>query len=101
MWLNQASKSTLNRPVQVPTLALTGALDGCMDTRLHDDLMRPDNYPAGLEIVRIPDAGHFLHQERPDEINRLLIEHFRASDERMQLEHSAVVPHTAPKTAQG
>jgi pimeloyl-ACP methyl ester carboxylesterase len=98
MWLNATSRAVLNRPVRVPTLALTGALDGCMDTRLHDDLMRADNYPAGLEIVRIPDAGHFLHQERPDEVNRLILAHLRASTARAQLEHSGVVPHAAVKT---
>jgi len=100
MWLEATSRTTLNQPVRVPTLALTGALDGCMDTRLHDDLMRADNYLAGLEIARIPDAGHFLHQERPDEINRRLIEHFQASAAREALEHSGVVPHAALKTAQ-
>ena len=58
----------------VPTLALTGAHDGCMDTRLHDLLLRKEDFPAGLEVTRLEDAGHFLHQERPGEVNRLLLD---------------------------
>jgi pimeloyl-ACP methyl ester carboxylesterase len=26
------------------------------------------------ELVRVPDTGHFLHMEKPDEVNRILIE---------------------------
>jgi pimeloyl-ACP methyl ester carboxylesterase len=79
LWFNKSSSEPLSRKILAPTLALTGALDGCMDTRLHDDLMRPSDYPAGLSIERVADAGHFLHQERPAEVNRLLIEHFGRS----------------------
>jgi pimeloyl-ACP methyl ester carboxylesterase len=60
--------------MRVPTLGLTGALDGCMDTRMHDVAMSKQDFPAGLEVVRIEQAGHFLHQERPDEINRILLD---------------------------
>ena len=31
-------------------------------------------FPAGLDLQVIEDAGHFLHQEKPDEINRLVLE---------------------------
>lgn len=57
----------------VPTLAVTGALDGCMDSRLHDLAMDQADFPAGLEVVRIEGAGHFIHQEKPDEFNAHLI----------------------------
>ena len=60
--------------IQVPTLALTGALDGCMDTRLHDLALDASDFPAGLQMTRLEDAGHFLHQEKPDEVNRLLLD---------------------------
>jgi pimeloyl-ACP methyl ester carboxylesterase len=62
------------REVPVPTLAITGARDGCMDTRLHDLLMRPEDFPAGLEVERIDDAGHFVHLERPDRVASLVLD---------------------------
>jgi pimeloyl-ACP methyl ester carboxylesterase len=81
----QEAKRTLRllkMRIRVPTLAFTGEWDGCMDTRLHDILMKPSDFPAGLEIVRVSGAGHFLHQEQPDLINRRLIEHLKASERR-------------------
>ena len=57
----------------VPTMAVTGALDGCMETRLFDYL-DPALYPRGLRRERIEGAGHFAHQEKPDEFNRLLLD---------------------------
>jgi len=60
-------------PVGVPTLALTGALDGCIGTHLFD-LVNPAGFPKGLRTERLQGAGHFLHQEKPAEVNRLLLE---------------------------
>lgn len=74
---SEAAKQTerlLSGSIPVRTLALTGALDGCMDTRLHDLAISKDDFPAGVEVVRVEDAGHFLHQERPEEVNRLLLD---------------------------
>jgi pimeloyl-ACP methyl ester carboxylesterase len=53
-----------------------------LDTRLHDILMKPADFPAGLEIVRVSGTGHFLQQERPELINQKLIEHLKASERR-------------------
>ncbi len=64
----------LARPIEVPTLALTGALDGCMDTRLHDLAMRDADFARGVRVVRVERAGHFLHQEKPEEVNRVLVD---------------------------
>ena len=64
----------LDSEIRVPTLALTGALDGCMDTRLHDLTMRPQDFPAGLRVVRVEAAGHFLHQEKPEEVNQIVLD---------------------------
>lgn len=81
IWRNEARRThrLFDSKIQVPTLALTGALDGCMDTRLHDDLMIPSDFPAELTVARIKGAGHFLHQEKPSDVNRLLIDHFKTS----------------------
>jgi pimeloyl-ACP methyl ester carboxylesterase len=31
-------------------------------------------FTKGLRKVIVPHAGHFVHQEKPDEVNRELIE---------------------------
>lgn len=70
---NRETFRLLRSRLAVPTLALTGETDGCMDTRLWDAVMRPEDFPGGLRIERIAGAGHFLHQERPEEVNQILI----------------------------
>ena len=67
-------------PVAVPTLALTGANDGCIDTRLYDRSMRAADFPAGLAVARIRGAGHFVHQERAAEVNARILEWLRQHD---------------------
>jgi pimeloyl-ACP methyl ester carboxylesterase len=59
-------------PVLVPTLAFHGARDGCMGVGLLDGMEAM--FPAGLRTVVVPDAGHFVHQEKPVEVNRALLE---------------------------
>ena len=67
----------LRAPVQVPTLAITGALDGCMDAQLYDVAVSRTSpgeaFVRGIEVAVVDGAGHFVHQERPDAINALLI----------------------------
>lgn len=60
--------------VPVRTLAITGADDGCIDTRMYDHCFVDEDFPQGFRIERIEGAGHFAHQEKPQEINRLLLE---------------------------
>ena len=59
--------------VAAATLALTGARDGCMDTRLFDVAYDLAAFPGGLEVQRVARAGHFLHQERPEAVNAHLL----------------------------
>jgi pimeloyl-ACP methyl ester carboxylesterase len=62
--------------VPVPTLAITGADDRCIDTRLYDLVFSNRDFPAGVRVERIEEAGHFAHLEVPDRINALLIDWF-------------------------
>ena len=69
------SRELLQARTPVRLLALTGARDGCMDSRLYDLACDPRDFPpGGLEVQRVADAGHFLHQERPAEVNRLILD---------------------------
>jgi pimeloyl-ACP methyl ester carboxylesterase len=47
---------------ETPTLLLTGADDRCIGTELYD---RADEAFERCRVVRVRDAGHFLHRERP------------------------------------
>src|SRR5262245_45020657 len=62
-------------PVNVPTLVFHGAQDGCMGADLLDGMEAL--FPKGLRKALIAGAGHFVHQEKPDEVNRLLLEFLR------------------------
>ena len=66
------------RVIDVPTLVVTGAADGCMDTRMFD-FIPEDLFPAGLTLERIDGAGHFVHQERPEEFNRIWLAWLQSS----------------------
>ena len=82
------TRRLLRRPLQVPTLALTGARDGCMDTRLHDELMHPEDFAAGLHVQHIAGTGHYLHQERPEQVNQILLAWLRQNQCAVELERS-------------
>lgn len=60
-------------PVNVPSLLITGADDGCLDTRSYEIACTPDLFPKGRRIERIEDAGHFVHIEKPELINKTIL----------------------------
>lgn len=76
---HRRGRSLLTRDIQVPTLMITGARDGCMDTRLFDGAVEAD-YPAGITLFRIADAGHFCHLEKPQQVNHILKQFIRQHD---------------------
>jgi pimeloyl-ACP methyl ester carboxylesterase len=62
----------LVEPIEVPALVFHGARDGCMGVELLDGMEAM--FPNGLQKVVVPDAGHFVHQEKPDVVNAALVE---------------------------
>lgn len=62
-------------PIMVPALALHGAHDGCIGVELLDGM--DALFPCGLRVEVLPRAGHFLHHEAPDVVNRLILEFLR------------------------
>lgn len=73
----QQSWRLLTAPIHVPTLALTGEHDGCMDTRLYDTLMREQDFEKGLMVKRLANTGHFLHREDPEAVTALILDWIR------------------------
>jgi pimeloyl-ACP methyl ester carboxylesterase len=61
-------------PITVPTLRLHGADDGCIGAEVGADEAR--FYTGPFERVVIERAGHFLQRERPEEVNRRVVEFF-------------------------
>jgi pimeloyl-ACP methyl ester carboxylesterase len=55
-----------------PTLYLHGRDDGCM---LLSSIGRPIDFMAeGSDVAIVDDAGHFLHVEQPEVVNRLVVD---------------------------
>ena len=59
-------------PITVPALYVHGAADGCLAVELIDGMEA--SFTAGLRKRVIAGAGHFVHQEKPEEFNRILLE---------------------------
>ena len=60
------------RSISVPTLALHGTRD--RPRRLENFQDSDQYFTGGLEKVIIPGTGHFMHQEKPHEVNPKVVE---------------------------
>jgi pimeloyl-ACP methyl ester carboxylesterase len=67
-----APRRLLLTKTSVPTLYLQGVDDGCIGA----DLMvgSDKHFTAGVSLHRIEHAGHFVHLEKPDVVNPLLLD---------------------------
>lgn len=57
-------------PIPVPITVIWGVEDACLGTELLEGIER---YARDVTVHRIPNAGHFVHQERPEAVNQLLL----------------------------
>jgi pimeloyl-ACP methyl ester carboxylesterase len=55
-----------------PTLYLHGSADGCIGADLI--VGAADMFASGSQLKVVQDVGHFLHLERPDEVNQLILD---------------------------
>lgn len=63
-------RARMDRPIEVPTRVLCGSKD--MRGRMLDD--QRSLFRGEYEWHLVDGAGHFLHRERPDEVNRLMLD---------------------------
>jgi 4-alpha-glucanotransferase len=65
----------MSDPIPVPALIFHGRRDGCIGVETLEGMEAL--FPEGLKKVVLPDAGHFLHQEKPERVNEELIAFLR------------------------
>ena len=73
----QAAQERLTAPTTVPTLSLHGTRD--RPGRLEAFQTMDDLFLNGREKVIVRGTGHFVHVERPDEVNRRIVAFFQAA----------------------
>jgi pimeloyl-ACP methyl ester carboxylesterase len=74
--LSRPASKLLLRTTTVPAMYLHGQDDGCVGVSLCRGVERA--YRAGVRLRVVRDAGHFLHLERPAEVNREILAFFDA-----------------------
>ncbi|HEY4377694.1 MAG TPA: alpha/beta hydrolase [Acidimicrobiales bacterium] len=72
-----AIEATAGQPMAKPTLYLHGVQDGCLGSEVVAGAEA--HLPApGSRMEIVPDAGHFLHLEKPEIVNRLIVDFLQA-----------------------
>lgn len=73
---NRRAQALIRQRIEMPVLVLHGRSDGCMDARLAAASVVPAQFGKGIKVEVIDGAGHFLHQEQPERVNRFLLDFF-------------------------
>lgn len=60
--------------VRVPTLGVIGQRDGCILPAAFLSSMQGADFPAGLQIFEVEEAGHFPHREQATVVNKRLVD---------------------------
>jgi pimeloyl-ACP methyl ester carboxylesterase len=63
-------------PVGVPTMMIHGRDDGCIGVELLEGMEK--FFPKGLRTEIVDGAGHFVHQEKPEAVNRLILDFLKS-----------------------
>ena len=69
--LGSTSGASLDAKVSAPTLLIWGEQDVALGINMTYGL---EQWVPNIQVVRIPDSGHWIQQEKPDEVNRLMAE---------------------------
>jgi pimeloyl-ACP methyl ester carboxylesterase len=69
----EAEQASVLQPTTLPALYFHGVNDGCLGVEaINDDLLA--HLGPGSTILKVEDAGHFAHVERPDVVNERIVE---------------------------
>jgi pimeloyl-ACP methyl ester carboxylesterase len=68
----QSAAPAMGAPIKVPAMVIHGRDDGCIGAELLDGM--ESLFPKGLRKEIIAGAGHFVHQECPNVVNRLVLD---------------------------
>ena len=71
-----ALATAMAAPIEVPTLMFHGRDDGCIGAELLVGMEAL--FQRGLKIEVVPRAGHFVHQEKPELVNRLMLQFLKS-----------------------
>lgn len=63
-------------PIDVPAMMIHGRNDGCIGAELVPGMEQ--HFTRGLRIEYVDNAGHFVHQERPEVVNRLVMDFLKS-----------------------
>ncbi len=63
-----------NRPIAAPTLLIWGERDRYLGVGMIEGLSR---WVPHLQVVRIPNASHWVQNDAPERVNRLLVDFLR------------------------
>lgn len=77
---HRKARAWLGRDLATPTQILIGENDGCMSPKLLNETLFESDFKAGVELQTIAGAGHFLHLEKPDEVNAHLLRMLKATE---------------------
>lgn len=72
--IREARRIFSGGPIVVPMLYLHGERDGCIGPEMAEG--QEKHFSAMFEMVKLADAGHFLHLERPVEVNAAIVSWF-------------------------
>ncbi|WP_323774202.1 alpha/beta hydrolase [Alcanivorax sp.] len=70
---HRKARAWLGQDIATPTQILIGENDGCMSPKLLEHTLVGSDFSGGVELQTLADAGHFLHLEQPEAVNRHLI----------------------------
>lgn len=70
--LNDVQMAVTYDDVTVPAMFMGGVDDGCFGAEFMAE--SADHCTAGCRVEVLEGCGHFLHLERPDEVNRLILD---------------------------